>query len=266
MSPTSPAGAVTDGPSPTTPTAALSRHRRHQSHHRRRRAPGVVRQALRPARAALAAGAGHARLPASVWVVDPAEWRPGFVAAQVDLMATSPTLAVTHSLVVRTVRFDPPVLPTPPGTPAGTAVVSPTSRLGVTAVVANQGSVAEPHAVVHVTLADAASPSGSTRTWTGSVPSGRSVAVPTVGLRRQARHDICPHRVGGVPAEPGRRCRRYVPGHAASLTRHLSDGPGRTCRPSAGVAIGSGLTPSQERAPSRGREHHDYRQPQRRVH
>jgi hypothetical protein len=130
-------------------------------------------------RAALAAGAGHARLPASVWVVDPTQWQPGFVAAQVGLMATSPTLAAAHSLVVRTVRFDPPVLPTPPGTAAGTAVVSPTSRLGVSAVIANQGSVAEPHAVVHVALAQIAPPSGSVRTWTGPVPLGASVAVPT---------------------------------------------------------------------------------------
>ncbi len=131
------------------------------------------------ARRALAAGAGHARLPVSRWIVDPAQWQPGFVAAQVDLMATSPTLAASHYLVVRTVRLNPPVLPAPPGAGAGTAVVSPTRRLGVTAVVANQGSVAEPHAVVRLTLAEATASSGSTRTWSGPVPLGGSVALPT---------------------------------------------------------------------------------------
>ncbi len=128
---------------------------------------------------ALAAGAGHARLPVSKWMVDPAQWQPGFVAAQVDLMATSPTLAASHNLVVRTVRLNPPVLPTPPGTGPGTAVVSPTFKLGVTAVVSNQGSVDEPHALVHLTLAEATAPSGSTRTWSGPVALGGSAALPT---------------------------------------------------------------------------------------
>ena len=131
------------------------------------------------ARAAFASGAGHARLPASVWIVDRTQWQPGFVAAQVDLMATSPTLAASHSLVVRTVRLDPPVLPDSPGAAAGTAVVSPTSQLGVSAVVANQGSVAEPHALVHITLAEATSGPSTTRTWSGVVPLGGSVALPT---------------------------------------------------------------------------------------
>jgi hypothetical protein len=131
------------------------------------------------ARAALAVGAGQARLPGSVWLVDPAHWRQGYVAARVDLMTTSPTLAPTHYLVVRTVRLDPPLLPTPPGTASGTGVVSPTDRLGVTAVVANQGTVDEPHAIVRLTLAESASLSGTTRSWSGPVPFGRSVALPT---------------------------------------------------------------------------------------
>jgi hypothetical protein len=170
-------------------------------------------------RAALAAGAGHARLPASVWVVDLAQWRPGFVAAQVDLMATSPTLAPTYSLVVRTVRYDPPVLPTPPGTPAGTAVVSPTSRLGVTAVVANQGSVDEPHAVVHVTLAQIAPPAGFVRTWTGPIPLGASVAVPTAffDVKAGATYNLAvsvtsPQSPAGAPGGTYQATLRVAPG------------------------------------------------------
>jgi hypothetical protein len=170
-------------------------------------------------RAALRAGAGHARLPASVWVVDPAQWRPGFLAAQVDLMATSPTLTETHSLVVRTVRYDPPVLPTPPGTAAGTAVVSPTSRLGVSAVVANQGSVAEPHAVVQVTLAQIAPPSGSVKTWRGPVRLGASVAVPTAVfvVKPGATYNLAvsvtsPQSQAGAPGSTYQATLRVAPG------------------------------------------------------
>ena len=99
-------------------------------------------------------------------------------------MATSSTLAASHYLVVRSVRLDPPVVPAAPGAVAGTAVVSPTSELGVSVVVANQGSVAETHGVVHIILAEATSgstTSGSsrTRTWSGPVPLGGSVALPT---------------------------------------------------------------------------------------
>ena len=45
----------------------------------------------------------------------PRTGRLGTVAATVDLMATSSTLAVTHNLVLRTVRLNPPALPTPTG-------------------------------------------------------------------------------------------------------------------------------------------------------
>ena len=44
---------------------------------------------------------------------------------------------------------------------------------------ANQGSVAEPHALVHITLAEATSGPSTTRTWSGLVPLGGSVALPT---------------------------------------------------------------------------------------
>ena len=76
---------------------------------------------------------GHARLPRSVWVTNPQLWQAGNVAAQVDLMATSPTLAATHYVVLRTVRLDPPALPTPPGAPATVSAISPTTQIGVTA-------------------------------------------------------------------------------------------------------------------------------------
>ena len=108
----------------------------------------------RSVRAALAAAPGHGRLPPSVWVTHPQIWQLGSVATQVDLVATSPTLAATHDVVLRTVRITPPALPTPQGAPPAVSVISPTSRIGVTVVVANQAPSNEPHVSVHFTLAD----------------------------------------------------------------------------------------------------------------
>ena len=84
----------------------------------------------------------------------PQVWQLGSVAAQVDLVATSPTLAATHYVVLRTVRLSPPALPTPQGAPASVSVLSPTSQIGVTVVLANQGSSNEPHVSVRFSLAD----------------------------------------------------------------------------------------------------------------
>ena len=78
----------------------------------------------------------------------------GSVAAQVDLLATSSTLEATHYVVIRTVRLSPPALPTPQGTPSSVSVLSPTSQIGVTVVLANQGSSDEPHVSVRFSLAD----------------------------------------------------------------------------------------------------------------
>ncbi len=178
MSPFSPAGSPVDAPDAPSPTPLSAT----DTTDRITTAGGLLESSDRlyaKARAALAAGAGHARLPASAWIVDPSQWQPGFVAAQVDLMATSSTLAASHYLVVRSVRLDPPVVPPAPGAVAGTAVVSPTSELGVSVVVANQGSVAETHGIVHIILAEATSGPSRTRTWSGPVPLGGSVALPT---------------------------------------------------------------------------------------
>jgi hypothetical protein len=134
----------------------------------------------RSARRTLAAASGHARLPASVWVTDAQLWQPGNVASDVDLLATSPTLITTHYLLLRTVRLDPPALPAPQGTPAGVSVLSPTSQVGVTAVLANNGSADEPHASVRFTLADQSSGTTATRVESAGLMLGASVTLPTV--------------------------------------------------------------------------------------
>ncbi len=131
-------------------------------------------------RRSLAAGAGHGRLPRSVWVTDPQEWRLGTVAAQVDLMATSPTLAATHDVVIRTTRLVPPALPSPPGAPADLSVLSPTRTLGVTVVLANQGSVDEPHVSVRYSMADQSNGATATHVEETSLALDTSVTLPPV--------------------------------------------------------------------------------------
>jgi hypothetical protein len=130
-------------------------------------------------RRSLAAAVGHGRLPASVWVSDPQDWQVGTVAATVDLMATSSTLAVTHNLVLRTVRLNPPALPTPQGTAAGIQVISPVTQFGVGVVVANEGSVDEPHATVHLSMANQTTGATKTRTLSTPIALGATVALPT---------------------------------------------------------------------------------------
>ncbi len=129
------------------------------------------------------AAAGHAELPPSVWVTHSQLWQVGSVAAQVDLVATSSTLAATHYVVLRTERLNPPALPTPQGTPAGVSVISPTSQLGVTVVLANQGSSNEPHVTVRFSLVDQTTGATTSQVRTTPLALGASVTLPQVTLR-----------------------------------------------------------------------------------
>ena len=133
----------------------------------------------RSVRRSLAAAAGNARLPKSVWVSDPQLWQVGTVAAQVDLIATSSTLEATHYVLLRTVRLSPPALPPPPGAPSTVSVLSPTSLLGVTAVLGNDGSSGEPHVSVRITLANHSSGATATKVESTALALGGSVALPT---------------------------------------------------------------------------------------
>jgi hypothetical protein len=62
-------------------------------------------------------------------------------------------------------------------------VISPTSRIGVTVVLANQGSSNESHVSVHFTLADQTSAATVTQVRTTSLALGASATLPTVTLR-----------------------------------------------------------------------------------
>ena len=116
-------------------------------------------------------------------MTDPQVWQLGSVAAQVDLVATSPTLTATHYVVLRTVRLNPPALPTPPGAPANVSVISPTSHISVTVVLANQGSSNEPHVTVRVSLEDQTSGATTSQVRTTSLALAASVTLPDVTLR-----------------------------------------------------------------------------------
>ena len=137
----------------------------------------------RTVRRSLASAAGHGTLPPSTWVTNPQVWQLGSVAAQVDLLATSPTLVATHYVVLRTVRLSPPALPTPPGAPANVSVISPTSRIVVAVVLANQGSSNEPHVSVRFSLSNQTSGATASQVRTTSLALAASVTLPQVTLR-----------------------------------------------------------------------------------
>lgn len=134
-----------------------------------------VRHALRTAQ-------GNGRLPKSTWVKDPQLWGAGAVASQIDLMSSSPSLAAVHYLALRTVQINPPALPTPQGGTANVSVLTPTRQISVDVVLANNGSVAEPHATVHYTLAVQSSGGTSSRTQTVALAPATTQALPTVNF------------------------------------------------------------------------------------
>jgi hypothetical protein len=179
MQPIPSTATVDDGPVSAAPTPSLSAT---QATNRIAAAGALLEGSdalYRSARRSLANGAGRGRLPASVWVTRPQLWRLGTLAAQVDLIATSPTLAATHDVVLRTVRLDPPALPTPQGTSAGVSVLSPSQQVSVNVVVANQGSVEEPHVVVRDTLADQTTGASVTQSQQTALALDASVAMPS---------------------------------------------------------------------------------------
>jgi hypothetical protein len=132
----------------------------------------------RSVRHALRTAAGNGRLPASTWVQNPQLWAAGAVASQIDLVASSPSLAAVHYLALRTVQISPPSLPTAQGGSGNVSVLTPTNQISVAVVVANDGSVAEPRATVHYTLADQSSGATSSRAHTVALAPATSQALP----------------------------------------------------------------------------------------
>jgi hypothetical protein len=164
-------------------------------------------------RLALGKAPGAAKLPASVWVDEPAQWGTGSIENLVTGLTTSSALApvIRLTLLQVTTRTGSALLPAapsgtgaPPTTPASSSgTILPTHSLDVTAVVANQGNVA----VSGVTVTASAAPSGST--------SGRTVS---------ARVDLAP----GTSESISMAALPVLPGHRYSLTVAITPPPGQT--------------------------------------
>jgi hypothetical protein len=136
-------------------------------------------QSYRAIRRTLPHLAGQARLPTSTWVTDATVWQAGAVATQVDLVAASTSLAVTHRLVLRAVQVNPPALPPATGVgTAGVSVLAPTKKVTLSVVVSNLGSVDEPHAAVNFTLTPQPSGAAVTVTRRAAIIAGGSVTLP----------------------------------------------------------------------------------------
>jgi hypothetical protein len=97
-------------------------------------------------------------------------------------------LAAVHQLVLTAVQLTPPALPTSAAS-SGTSVLTPTSQIQVTAIVADQGSVDEPHARIQYVLTEqGASGTQVSRQREASVVSGGSVTLPSVTFSVKPGH------------------------------------------------------------------------------
>lgn len=135
------------------------------------------------AREELRKGPGAARIPPSVWSGRLDAWTPGAALAFVDSLAGSPSLAAVHriELVTDALALTPaPVPSAAPGPASATqpgTVVPPTGRLQLTAVVANDGNVAERDVVVETSLRPATAGTRAVRRRTVAIGAGESVSV-----------------------------------------------------------------------------------------
>ena len=115
---------------------------------------------------------GTPALPASTWVANPASWPPTELAAIVDVVTGSSSLAARHGLAVLTTATDPASLPS-----GGTAVVPATTSFKLHVVVSNQGNVDEAAVEVRAGLTGGAGGPGSQAVAIVALKAGRSVSV-----------------------------------------------------------------------------------------
>lgn len=104
------------------------------------------------ARKEFAKAVGGSELPKSVWVSDPVVWGAGAIQTTVGQLTSAPNLAPSVDVHLVAVQLSPPLLPPVPnvqGQPqapplaAGAAQIPPTCTLSLTAVVRNDGTIAE---------------------------------------------------------------------------------------------------------------------------
>ncbi|MGH8981451.1 MAG: IPT/TIG domain-containing protein, partial [Acidimicrobiales bacterium] len=140
-------------------------------------------------RRALSRSPGHARLPASVWLRRTVDWTSGGAQSVVGELVGSSSLAARGDVVLLThalVLTPAPVPPAQGSTTGGTLQLPPTTRLSVTAVVADDGNVPERGVLVEVGLQPA-----------GGGPTVQRSARVTVGANGAASVAVSP-----IPVAP----------------------------------------------------------------
>jgi hypothetical protein len=116
---------------------------------------------------------GSARVPASTWTTGQGWFAPAALAATVNGVALSRTLAAHHALAVTATSVVPAPLP---AQGPGPALVAPTKALTVHVVVTDDGNVDEPAVQVRAVLVGGQPPPAPLAS-TVAVQSGRSTAV-----------------------------------------------------------------------------------------
>jgi hypothetical protein len=147
--------------------------------------------AYRALRHALRRSAGHATLPASVWIPNNSRWQTSDVSVELNFALDAPSLAVQHTVVILTTRLTPPALPPPNGILiAGVSTITPTRSISLSIVVGNTGSVAESRVTVQVSLSPTnpgAPPVSETRSI--KLLPGRSAVLPNYEFAVAPGHD-----------------------------------------------------------------------------
>jgi hypothetical protein len=132
-------------------------------------------------RRSLRASPGRASLPPSSWRTATAAWTPTGAASLVAALGASPTLAAVHDVVLATGALALIPAPVPPANgasaPANAVEVPPTSKLAVSAVVANRGNVPARHVTVEVQVAPQTGKAPTRRSRTVSIGPGGSTTV-----------------------------------------------------------------------------------------
>lgn len=166
-------------------------------------------------RRALHAAPGAAQLPPSSWATSTAAWTEGVTGRLVDALVGSPTLAAQRRIVLvrPALVLTPAPVPHPgAGTAAGASVLPPTGRLSITAVVADNGNVAERGIVVKVRALAAATTSrgpasgGTVRTsrpFSLAPTQSTSVSLPPIRVVPGRRYTVVVSVLPPAPSVPG---------------------------------------------------------------
>lgn len=157
-------------------------------------------------RHALVRSPGHAHLPPSVWLQHTAGWTSGRAQSIVQELAGSSSLAPVHDVVLAPhalVLTPAPVPPVQGSSATATLRLPPTSRLSLTAVVADKGNVAEPGVVVEAQLQPTHGKAAIKRSGHLAVRAHGAVSVSLPSFRvLPAAHYVLTVRLASLSADP----------------------------------------------------------------